>query len=298
MIVINSYSKPIYILFDYNINNFKLDETFFDKNGLIFILISWYKTDQVYKIVNLNIDYNIIILSNSLEEKYFFEDKLKNIKNGKCDVLFCNHNAFLNENTFKIYNLLKPKYDLVIDSAFHEYKNVEIAKKVKNTIHIGYFKYIKRNTDDKVVPNFGILPNFFNGNYIRLDKNMINIYYNQSLIGGIFSECEGACFASSQYLLTGLPVVSIKSVGGRDIWYNEYNSIICDNNEDAIYEAVELAKEKIQSGEFNREKIRALHLRQMDEHRNRLIEYIITKLNEEDKNNFDYYDFKKKLAYF
>jgi hypothetical protein len=120
--------------------------------------------------------------------------------------------AFLNENNYTIYNSIK-KYDLVIDSAFHEYKNVNIAKKLQNTIHIGYFKYSKRNTDDKVVPNFGTLANFTNVDYKKLEKPQINIYYNQSLIGGIFSECEGACFASSQYLLCGLPVISIKSVG-------------------------------------------------------------------------------------
>ena len=292
MIIINNYSKPIYILFDYNplIKNFKLDESFFDNNGLIFILTSWYKTDQVYKIVNTNSEYNIIILANSLEEKDFFEKKIKS------DVLFCNHNAFLNENNYTIYNSIR-KYDLVIDSAFHEYKNVEIAKQIKNTLHIGYFKYIKKDTDDKVVPSYGILANFTNGDYKKIEKHQINIYYNQSLIGGIFSECEGACFASSQYLLCGLPVISIKSFGGRDIWYNEYNSIICENNEDSVYEAIELAKSKIISGEFNRDKIRELHLKQMNEHRNIFIDYINKRFLNEEK-LVDINDIKKQLAYF
>jgi Iap family predicted aminopeptidase len=294
MIIINNYSKPIYILFDYNplIKNFKLNETFFDKNSFIFILTSWYKTDQVAKIININREYNIIILANSLEEKAFFEKKVKS------DVLFCNHNAFLDEKKYTIYNSIKKNYDLVIDSAFHEYKNVNIAKKIQNTIHIGYFNYKKINTHDKVVPNFGMLANFKSGEYKRLDKHSINIYYNQSLMGGMFSECEGACFASSQYLLSGLPVISIKSVGGRDIWYNEYNSIICENNEDSVYEAVELAKSKIVSGEFNREKIRELHLKQMDEHRNTLIEYISRLLLNDEEGNIDINDIKNRMAFF
>jgi Iap family predicted aminopeptidase len=293
MIIINNYSKPIYILFDYNplIKNFKLDESFFDMDSLIFILTSWYKTDQVYKIINTNSEYNIIILANSLEEKAFFETKIKS------DVLFCNHNAFLNENKYTIYNSIQKNFDLVIDSAFHEYKNVNIAKKIQNTVHIGYFNYKKINTHDKIVPKFGTLANFKNDEYKRLDKQIINMFYNQSLIGGIFSECEGACFASSQYLLCGLPTISIKSVGGRDIWYNEYNSIICENNEDSVYEAVELAKLKIISGEFNREKIRELHLKQMDEHRNILIDYINKRFLNEEK-LVDINDIKKQLAFF
>ena len=293
MIIVDCYSIPIYIFFDYNVpNNLKLDEKIYEKNSLIFLLTSWYKTDNVFKIVNSNKEFNIVILANSLEEKIFFEKKVS------CDVLFCNHNAFLDEKKYTIYNSIKQKYDLVIDSAFHEYKNVNIAKKIQNTLHIGYFKYIKRNSDDKVMPNFGILANFKDGEYKRLDKHLINIHYNQSLIGGLFSECEGACFASSQYLLTGLPVISIKSVGGRDIWYNEHNSIICENNEDSVYEAVELAKSKITSGEFNRGKIRDLHLKQMDEHRNTLIEYINKRLLNNEEKIIDIYDIKKQMAFF
>jgi glycosyltransferase involved in cell wall biosynthesis len=199
---------------------------------------------------------------------------------------------------FTIYNLMQKKHDLVIDSAFHEYKNVQIANKIKNTLHIGYFKYCKENTDDKVVPDFGTVANFINGYYRKIEKHQINIYYNQSLIGGIFSECEGACFASSQYLLAGLPVISVKSVGGRDIWYNEENSIICDNNENSVFEAFEAAKSKIISGDFNREKIRELHLKQMDEHRNTLIEYINAKFLLKVDANIDTNDIKKQLAFF
>jgi hypothetical protein len=293
MIIIDCYSIPIYILFDYNVpNNFNLDEKNYEKNSLIFLLTSWYKSHNVFKIVNSNKEFNIVILANSLEEKNFFEKKVS------CDVLFCNHNAFLDEKKYIIYNSLHKKYDMVIDSAFHEYKNVNVAKKIQNTIHIGYFKYDKRNTDDKVIPNFGTLVNFKNGEYTKLDKQLINVYYNQSLMGGLFSECEGACFASSQYLLCGLPVISIKSVGGRDIWYNEHNSIICENNEDSVYEAVELAKSKIVSGEFNREKIRDLHLKQMDEHRNTLIEYINKRLLNNEEKIIDINDIKKQLAFF
>jgi hypothetical protein len=293
MIIIDCYSIPIYIFFDYNVpNNLKIDEKIYEKNSLIFLLTSWYKTDNVFKIVNSNKEFNIVILANSLEEKIFFEKKVR------CDVLFCNHNAFLDEKKYTIYNSIKQKYDLVIDSAFHEYKNVNIAKKIQNTLHIGYFKYIKRNSDDKVIPNFGILANFKDSEYKRLDKHLINIHYNQSLMGGLFSECEGACFASSQYLLTGLPVISIKSVGGRDIWYNEHNSIICENNEDSVYEAVELSKSKIISGEFNREKIRDLHLKQMDEHRNTLIEYINKRLLNNEEKIIDINDIKNRMAFF
>jgi hypothetical protein len=115
MIFINEYSRPIYIVFDHcdKIKNFMLDETVFDKNGVIFILTSWYNTIYAVSTANLNQEYNIVMLANTIEEKKFFESRTKR------DVLFCNHNAFLDENKFKIIGNLPKIYDLVIDRAFH-----------------------------------------------------------------------------------------------------------------------------------------------------------------------------------
>ena len=55
----------------------------------------------------------------------------------------------------------------------------------------------------------------------------------------ILSAEEGACFASSEYLLCGIPVVSTPEKGGRSVWYDEYNSITCEPTEDAVRDAVQ-----------------------------------------------------------
>jgi hypothetical protein len=61
---------------------------------------------------------------------------------------------------------------------------------------------------------------------------------NQSVCGLLLSAVEGASFASSEYLLCGIPVVSTPSHGGRDIWYNDYNSIVCNADPDSVAAAV------------------------------------------------------------
>lgn len=61
---------------------------------------------------------------------------------------------------------------------------------------------------------------------------------SKSKVGLILSEHEGACYASSEYLLSGIPVVSTISLGGRDYFYNSYNSIVCNPDPDEISEAV------------------------------------------------------------
>ena len=289
MIVIRDYSKPLYIVFDYcdKITNFKLDGAFFDASGHVFILTSWFKTNKAIKIANLNPEFKITILANSMQEKEHFEKKTTR------DVLFCNHNAFLNEYVFKIIENETKRHDLIIDSAFHEYKNVEKANRIKETLHIGYFK--SDMMTQVVIPTYGKLANFANGNYKRLNKPQINAHYNESRVAGMFSTCEGACFASSQYLLAGLPVISTISEGGRDIWFNEFNSIMCENDEDSIYNAHQMALKKLESGDFNARQIRELHLQQMDEHRNRLIEYMQCNALDD---TLDIDAIKKKFAHF
>ena len=49
-----------------------------------------------------------------------------------------------------------------------------------------------------------------------------------SQVGLCLSKSEGAMFASIEYLLCGLPIVSTKSVGGRDIFFTDENCIIAD----------------------------------------------------------------------
>ena len=75
-------------------------------------------------------------------------------------------------------------------------------------------------------------------------------------MGLILSEFEGACYSSSEYLLCGIPVVSTFSFGGRDIWYNSYNSIICNPTPEAVSDAVK----KLSSYNRDPHRIRQMHI--------------------------------------
>jgi glycosyltransferase involved in cell wall biosynthesis len=77
--------------------------------------------------------------------------------------------------------------------------------------------------------------------------------------------CEGANYSTVEYLLCGLPVISTKSLGGREYWLNDTNSIICEPNEDSLCECVNLAIDKLNNGLFNREEIRLNTISKMEE---------------------------------
>ena len=170
-----------------------------------------------------------------------------------------NHNAWLDE-TLVMQPLLRDK--------------------IYDAIYVGRRSAFKRHMLAGLVANLAIVAGNNHGNGIApipctvylnpepLSPDQVCEKINQSHCGLILSEEEGACFASSEYLLCGIPVVSTHSKGGRDVWYDEYNSIVCDPDPNEIADAVAYFK----AHPRDPEKIRANHIEEARKHRLRFIE--------------------------
>ena len=169
------------------------------------------------------------------------------------NVLEFNHNSFIDEYTFQIQE--EPKiYNLVMNARPENVKRPWLAMKVPHIAAIKGKLFSPNNFGD-----LGQLhPDYLNQERITLDE--VVTILNQSYVGGIFSEKEGACFASSEYLLCGLPVVSTICSGGREIWYNDYNSLIVEPDEYAIAQAVELLANKVKDKKIDPYQIREHHI--------------------------------------
>ena len=100
-------------------------------------------------------------------------------------------------------------------------------------------------------------------------NSMIQIQFSQI--------CFSRRYSSSEYLLCGLPVVSTESQGGRDYWFDDYNSIICEPNENLVKKSVEIMLEKLDNGEIDREKIRNMQIEKMNLMRENIIKVILPK---------------------
>jgi hypothetical protein len=111
LLKIEGFQIPIYRTFvsAENINN----------DGITICSLSYYK--YYNKELLLENKYpNPIILANTEEE---YEDLNDNYD---MDFLFCNHNAFLNENNYTIIDNKKKKYDMVVNSKFHIFTPLHI----------------------------------------------------------------------------------------------------------------------------------------------------------------------------
>jgi hypothetical protein len=173
-----------------------------------------------------------------------------------------------------------------------------LAKKIGNlALVLGYIWFDTETYDvKKNVPH--VYYNSVEEGDPYLDTQDLMNLFNQSCCGLCLSQEEGACFASSEYLLAGLPVVSTHSKGGRDVWYNEFNHEICEDNADSVKNCVNhflWSKQTIDRG-----LIRKTHIEKQFEFYKILVQETdrIFKLNNVRINAQDYFEkeLKRRLA--
>jgi len=214
-----------------------------------------------------------------------------------------NRNALLDINSFNIINKEK-KYDSIYNSNFYKYKQHYLLEDINNyKIALIYYHrnsnlnqayYINNKDIDEgyeIENNFLLKNNFellnrIDGNYVFLNKQQINKYYNESYSGLCLSDIEGACLVSVEYLLSGLPVISVKNFGGRDKLLKqmgEYSLTDLNYDTNEIQEAIQFYKNK----NFIKEDIRDRIIKVIDyEWQNLFIELNKLKIDIKEIENF------------
>jgi glycosyltransferase involved in cell wall biosynthesis len=242
--------------------------------------------------------HEFIYLANSLKELELL-DKIH------IPAIFCNQNAFIDENIFRVIPGTEKRYDAVYNARFIEVKRHYLAAQLKKLALITYFTAESREERDldgfkKILPeavmlNWNGCPSLkqisgLSGNE-RIPYDKIAQYLNQAKVGLILSEKEGACYATAEYLLCGLPVVSTKSLGGRDVFFDDEYTRIVDNTPDAVREGVEELIRRNIPPEYVREKT----LEKMRPHRERFIKLIQEIYDKENVHRNFADEFKEKI---
>lgn len=154
-------------------------------------------------------------------------------------IIYCNQNCFIDYNIYTIQNERKKIYDALYNARMSSWKNHYLAANIDHIALIGYGMdnkaYVKKL--NKILKKITWL-NFEDGDYKFLAPSEIVDSINQSYCTLALSDLEGAMYASGESLLCGVPVVSIKSKGGRDVFFDETNSIIVEKCEESISQAV------------------------------------------------------------
>jgi glycosyltransferase involved in cell wall biosynthesis len=216
--------------------------TLFDAPKTITQIIFHYRTHQ-----KLFPRHQIIFLLNSIEEYHLLT------KNGiSCE--FIHQNSLIDSNVFKPL-FLKKEYDVIYNARIEKMKRHYLLKDCRKISLISAFihgtnrqkkKYIEKLKT--VIPNSKIVNftepikfiNFdINSGPPQLTNQLVCEEINKAKVGVILSAKEGACYASIEYLLAGIPVVSTKNIGGRNYFLDKRFCRIVSSNPKAIKNAVD-----------------------------------------------------------
>ena len=270
--ILNTEKHRVFILSDLTHNYNWLKSVKPRDEDVFFVTFGWFlsehlatQADWMFNKINLN-KKQFYLMYNSPEEK----------RNGDrlgFEGSIINNNAWLDERVYSIRSSTK-KYDALYIGRPVTFKRHHLARKIDNLALLA--------GDSCHGTERSSLPKCKNDPFKFLDKAEISEICAQAHCGLILSEEEGACFASSEYLLCGIPVVSTESKGGRDFWYNENNSIICDPNERSVKNATELASLK----EWNPRQIRENHIKLMHETRDKFNSILTKKIPNIDPSRF------------
>jgi glycosyltransferase involved in cell wall biosynthesis len=191
---------------------------------------------------------NVIICMNSASEysRYRAIDP-------KSRCVKVNNSSFLSTETFKINSLgIDKDAPAIMNAKSWIFKRHYLTEKLNNKIFISY-----REEADKNYPQYCDIRKFDPRHlYLDVSAEKVSGLNSEAGFGLALSEVEGACYASTEYLLCGLPVISTPSLGGRDEFYSTGNSIIAHPSANGLLHAEGLLRKKIASGDLSRDVIR------------------------------------------
>jgi glycosyltransferase involved in cell wall biosynthesis len=242
---------------------------FLGKNDVVIFSDPWalrdwvaIRTQEMAKFPN-----NLYFLCNDWQTYYARNPHIKN-------VAVVNQNCFMDEKIFYVKNKVKKSYDVLYNARRAKTKRHYLAGQVGEALKLALI-YPHHDNSWYDVPPEELPPHVYH-NIGNLTPEQSCDVINQSRVGLALSSIEGACFASSEYLLCGVPVISTPSTGGRSFWYNDENSMIVDADPQAILAA---AKSLI-TAERDPHRIRESHLELMQKQRQAFLDNVLKPIKE------------------
>lgn len=193
--------------------------------------------------------------------------------------LFVNQNALADESAFRILPDESKQFDAIYNAVCAPFKRHSLAREVENLALVTYFREGRPNDyfreHARLLPHAAWL-NFpdhrpTESGYRHIDTAELCQWLNRARTGLCLSEKEGAMFASIEYLLSGVPVVTTPSIGGRDVFFDGDCALTVAAEPAAVAAGVkEMAARRLDPNA-----IRARTLESIAEHRRRLVDFIV-----------------------
>ena len=262
-------SRPL--IFAGNGNCFKKISKEIYNGGVIFLWHpSWnISIKSIFKLFWTNLYFKI--LGNKLIICCNSKTELKLCRFFKLNSKLFNQNMHECEYEFNIIKRRKV-YDAIYFAQARKFKRMHLASEIKKLYILTYGCKNFMNSDGNDLSIFEPLIGHaeWNKSYIN-DKDLLSKLICSSHCGLALSKKEGAMWASVQYLLCGIPLVTTPSKGGRDYFFDDYYVVMVKDNSEAVLNGVNIVK----NGNYDPSKIREIILKKIIKHRYEFLDFII-----------------------
>jgi uncharacterized protein (TIGR01627 family) len=199
---------------------------------------------------------------------------------------FLNKNFTVSDDVFHPLPAVEVEFDAIYNARFVPDKRHELAALVPRVGYVTYLESMYRLADFTTIhratmlraPNHVLLNEVADGRPVKMTRSEINRASARAAVGLVLSPVEGSSYASMEYLLAGMPVVSTPSVGGRDVYFDPDFCIVCEPHPAAVASAVA----ELRSRNISRDEIRARTLARIAPPRRRFLGLIDEVLGELD----------------
>lgn len=243
-----------------------------DRDLTVLYLDPWYTSDESMVIASKQIgetrrrfpSHRIVVLCNEAAT-------VEPWRQCGVEAIFCNQNAFIDETAFRPLSGVARSFDAVYSASLAPYKRHHLAAKVASLALLSYTYSGTTNNAYQAQTRTALAhATWLKAGPAKITTEAMVDFYNRARVGLILSEFEGSVFASVEYLLCGLPVVSTPSRGGREVFWDDRFVIVSEATADAVADAVaELVRRDIDP-----QLIRSATLTRMEQHRQALRELL------------------------
>ena len=199
---------------------------------------------------------------------------------------FYNKTASTSERTFRPLDGAAPAFDAIYNALLAPWKRHHLSLEIPTCAFLFYRDDVSEGSasaEARIMACHTAVPRhvFINPldkdqRPIRLTLSEVNRHLNRASVGLCLSEKEGAMFASTEYLLSGLPIVTTPSIGGRHVYHDEEYCRTVPPDPRSVADAVRALKDR----DIPRAYIRGRTLRRLECDRARFMTLINTILEE------------------
>jgi glycosyltransferase involved in cell wall biosynthesis len=183
--------------------------------------------------------------------------------------LFANQNQFLIDKNIPLrMNHQQFDYDAFYAAQARPFKRMHLASNIER-LYILTYRWTKELNATRILRDFEPSVGHATYNKSFLEFDAVVKVMHKSACALALSRKEGAMWAACEALLSGIPVVSTKSIGGRDRYFDSRTTKIVPARPSAIKDAVE----EFKSNPPDPTEVRRITLEKMEEDRKITIKY-------------------------